>query len=779
VNRLLSREALYGRRITIQGIVQGVGFRPWVYTLAVEHDVAGRVRNDAGGVTIEAFGAAAALEAFVQSLSTPPAPARVDRITCDSIPPEAVHGFAIATSAPAGGRIVSIPPDLAMCAACAAEILDPTDRRYRYAFTNCTHCGPRFTIAEDIPYDRGATTMAGFAMCPACQHEYDDVRDRRFHAQPNACPACGPRLHVTGADGQSVPGDPLEVAAATLLDGQIVAVKGIGGFHLACDATSPAAVRRLRARKRRDEKPLAVMVRDLEAAAAIADLTPAERAELVAPERPIVLARRRVDSGLAPEIAPDNPLVGVLLPYTPLHHLLLAAVQRPLVMTSGNLSEEPIAADNDEALARLADVADRFLLHDRPIATRCDDSVVRVLAGAPTVLRRARGYVPRGIAVAGGFAHPVLACGAQLKNAFCIGLGDAAYLGPHVGDLDTVATADAYRRALARMERFLDVHPVVVAHDLHPDYLSTAFARERDDATLVAVQHHHAHVVSVIAERAIDEPVIGVAFDGTGYGTDGALWGGEFLVATRRSFERVATFRPLALAGGDVAIRQVWRQAAAFLDDAFDGEAPLSRLRLFAGLPTVHVRVVRQMIRKGLNAPLAHGVGRYFDAVGALVLGQAAARYEAQVAVACELAAAAGDAEPYPFAVEATTAPWTVDLRPAGRALVDDLLAGRAPGVVAARFHATVVRATMQVVAALVEVYGRLPVVLAGGCFQNARLVEALVAGLGASGRIYVPTAVPPGDGGIALGQAVVADAVVRSGDQAKEGPCASGFRVG
>lgn len=755
--------AVRGCRITIRGVVQGVGFRPWVYTLAVAYGVAGGVRNDAHGVTIEAFGPPGALDAFVHALGSPPEPARIDHLTCEAIPPKVVRGFAIAPSAAAGDRAVSIPPDLATCGACVAETQDPGNRRHRYAFTNCTHCGPRFTIARDIPYDRQATTMARFAMCSACQREYDDVNDRRFHAQPNACPACGPQLRIVRPDGELIAGDPIEIAAAALRDGKIVAVKGLGGFHLACDATSPTAVRRLRERKRRDEKPLAVMVRDLESAAAVADLDATEAALLTGPEHPIVLARHRVESGLAPDCAPENPLVGVVLPYTPLHHLLMAALQCPLVMTSGNLSEEPIVAGNDEAQARLANLADCFLLHDRPIATRCDDSVVRVIGGAPTVLRRARGYVPRGVGVAAGFEQPVLACGAQLKNTFCIGIGQAAYLGPHIGDLDSVATADAFRRAVRRMQRFLDVVPAVVAHDLHPDYLSTAYARERAGATLVGVQHHHAHVVSAIAEHDLGGPVIGVAFDGTGHGTDGTMWGGEFLVATPASFERVATFRPLALAGGDVAIRQVWRQAAAFLDDAFDGEAPLSRLPLFADLPPVHLRVVRQMIHKGVNAPLAHGVGRYFDAVGALVLRQAAARYEAQVAMACEFAAT-GEAPPYPYAVDVTTLPWTVDLRPMGRALVDDLLAGQPGGGVAARFHATVVAATMDVVARIGERYGRLPVVLAGGCFQNRRLAEPLLAGLGARGRVYMPRAVPPGDGGLALGQAVVADAVMRAG---------------
>ncbi len=548
--------SLEGRRITIRGIVQGVGFRPWVYRLATASGVTGRVCNDTEGVMIEAFGDAHALEGFLKSLegSRPPAAAIV-RVECTAIPPEPAEGFVIIASRTADGRRVSIPPDLATCPECAADIADPANRRYRYPFTNCTNCGPRFTIARDVPYDRAQTTMAGFVMCAACAREYETVSDRRFHAQPNACPACGPHLTALAADGAPLAGDPLDVVGAALCAGRIAAIKGLGGFHLACDARQTFTVQRLRQRKRRDEKPFAVMVASVAAAERLADLTEVERRVLTSVERPIVLLRRRPDAVLSPAVAPRNPMVGVMLPYTPLHHLLMAAVEGPLVMTSANRSEEPIAYRNDEAIERLRGIADLFVVHDREIETRCDDSVTRVIAGAPVVLRRSRGYVPRPISVARRFAEPILACGALLKNTFCFGVGDAAHLGPHVGDLENLETFESYEGSVARMARFLRVEPLVVAHDLHPDYLSTRYALRRSAALRVPVQHHHAHVASAMAEHGLDGQVIGVAYDGTGLGTDGTAWGGELLVASYERFERLPTFRPVGLPRAPAAAR--------------------------------------------------------------------------------------------------------------------------------------------------------------------------------------------------------------------------------
>ncbi|MGE5412891.1 MAG: carbamoyltransferase HypF [Syntrophomonadaceae bacterium] len=755
-----------GFRIEIRGVVQGVGFRPWVYRLAHEKGVSGRVSNDSRGVTIEAFGSNEALDDFLRGLrASPPPAARIRELECRAIPPEGgAREFVIVESREAEGLQVSIPPDLATCDDCRREIADPTDRRYRYAFTNCTNCGPRFTIALHVPYDRPTTTMARFPMCEDCRREYEDPRDRRFHAQPVACPACGPRLSAVGPSGEPLDWpDPIAGAARALRAGMIVAVKGLGGFHLAVDATSPEAVARLRRRKHREEKPLAVMVADLAAAERLADLTPLEREWLTSAERPIVLARRRADTNLAPEIAPGNPLVGLILPYTPLHHLLLADTDRPLVMTSGNLSDEPIATTNDEALAKLAEVADVFLLHDRDIASRCDDSVVREIAGGPTLLRRSRGWAPGAVEVAFEFEPPVLACGGHLKNTFCIGTGRSAYLGPHIGDLETLDTVTAFEASVERLEEFLEVRPTLIAHDLHPLYATTEYARSREGRK-IAVQHHHAHVVSAMAEHGLTGPVLGVAYDGTGYGTDGTSWGGEILLAGFTGFRRMATFRPVGLPGGDVAVRQVWRVALAALEDAFDGEPPLSRLDLFTKTDPREVALVQRLIRERVHVPLARGVGRWFDAFGALGLARRESRYEGQVALEWNLAADPAETRAYPWTVDRSRPQPEIDLRPALREAVADLLAGRGPAGIAARFHETLAEATAKMIEESLALVGDAPVVLTGGCFQNALLVERTLARLGTRVPVHLHRRVPPGDGGLALGQAVIASAVARTG---------------
>ncbi|HVO09571.1 MAG TPA: carbamoyltransferase HypF [Vicinamibacteria bacterium] len=750
-----------GRRIEVRGTVQGVGFRPWVYRIAREAGLGGRVRNDPGGVTIEAFGTSAALDSFLRRIERerPPA-AEVREVRSATIPAEATRTFEIVSSADEGARVVSIPADLATCPECLRETFDPGDRRFRYPFTNCTHCGPRYTIARDVPYDRPATTMAGFVMCADCRREYEEPADRRFHAQPIACPACGPRLRLLGADGTAVGADePIAAAAAALRSGQVVAVKGLGGYHLACDATSSATVRTLRSRKRRDEKPFAVMVRDLEAARRLADLGTEEERLLSSVERPIVLVSRRTAAALAPEVAPGNPLVGLMLAYTPLHQLLLEAVARPLVMTSGNLSEEPMAARDEEAVARLSGIADLFLAHDREIENRCDDSVTRVIAGVPTVLRRSRGYVPRAIALARPVRRPVLACGAHLKNAFCLAAGDSAWLGPHIGDLDNLEAVRSFEEQVERLQRFLGVRPELIAHDLHPDYASTDYARRRGEPAKVAVQHHHAHVASALAEHGLDGPVLGLAWDGTGLGTDGRAWGGELLLVDGPRFARLATLRPLPLAGGDQAIREVWRLALAALEDAFDRQAPLDRLALFDSVADRDIAVVRQMLEKAVRSPLAHGAGRWFDALGALGLRRSRAGYEGQVALEWNLVADAGEAGPYPFTLAPRDGVTEVDLRPMVRAAVDDLVAGAASGLVSARFHETMAEAAVAMVRHAGPGHGRLPVVLTGGCFQNARLVEGVLRRLAGERTVLRHRQVPPGDGGIALGQVLVADA--------------------
>lgn len=752
---------LEGCRIRLSGIVQGVGFRPWVHRIAVAEGVTGRVWNQATGATVEAFGPAHALERFVGLLSAAPPPAaRIESLVCEPIPPEDLTGFRIVASQPGPGRQVSIPPDIATCRECEAEIFAPDNRRYRYPFTNCTNCGPRFTITRDIPYDRGTTTMVAFAMCPDCRREYERVQDRRFHAEPNACPRCGPMLRALTPGGDQIAGDdPIRTMARALKAGSIVALKGIGGFHLACDATNAEAVRRLRERKRRDQKPFAVMVRDLDAARHVAWLRPVEEQLLLANARPIVLVRGRENREVVAEVAPGNPTIGLMLPYAPLHHLLLAEVGRPLVMTSGNLSEEPIAYHNEEALERLGGIADIVVVHDRDIITRCDDSVARVIAGGPVVLRRSRGYVPRPIALARPFSRPVLACGAQLKNTFCLAIGNEAYLGPHIGDLENLDTFRCFEESVARMESFTGIRPEIVAHDLHPDFLSTVYARSRAGLVPVAVQHHHAHVASAMAEHGLAGPVLGVAYDGTGLGTDGHAWGGEIVFADFAKFERLATFRPIALAGGDTAIRQVWRIALAVLDDAFGGGAPLDEIPLFGAVRRNELEVVRRMIASRCNTPLAHGVGRYFDAVGAIAMGLQRSSYEGQVAMMLEWVADGATKARYPYTIDCHPVPWQVDLRPAVRAVIGDLGARLGPGVIAARFHNTLVSATASVVRAAARQVGRVPIVLSGGCFQNARLAEGIARVLSADFEVYLHREVPPGDGGIALGQAAVANA--------------------
>ncbi len=765
-----------GRRISITGIVQGVGFRPWVYRLATSRGLSGWIRNHSGGVTIESFGPSEALDAFVADLQgDPPPAASIRSVSCANIPWIDLPAFTIESSDPSADRTVSIPADLPTCSRCLAEIRDPDNRRYRYAFTNCTDCGPRYTIAREVPYDRAATTMSGFRMCGLCQQEYDSPGDRRFHAQPNACPACGPRLSLLDQSGGPIAcDDPILETARRLTSGAIVAIKGLGGFHLACDATSSEAVARLRARKRRDEKPFAVMVADLIAAEALAIVGPSERALLLSAERPVVLVQRRPETELADTVAPRNPLVGLLLPYTPLHHLLLDQVRRPLVMTSGNLSEEPIAFRDEEAAARLGAIADWFLTHDRPIETPCDDSVARVIASRTVIFRRSRGLVPKGIAIEHPLAQPTLGCGALLKNTFCLARGRLATFGPHIGDLENLETFESYRRIELQLERFLGIQPEIVAHDLHPDYLSTRFALERIGVRTIAVQHHHAHVAAAMAEHGLDGPVIGIAYDGTGLGPDGAAWGGEVLLATFAGFTRLATWRPIALAGGDHAIRDVWRQALALLFDAFEGDPPLERLSLFDAIDPREIAVIRQMLSQGVNLTRAHGIGRYFDAIGALGLGIRRSRFEGQVALEWNLIARPDEQSSYDVTMERSNGLLTIDARPAVRAIVRDLIDGIPPAVVSARFHNSLVGATSEVVREIAALHGRLPVVLTGGCFQNERLAEGIARELGQSLDVYLHGSVPPGDGGLSLGQVMIANAAVQSGRLGDtEGPCA------
>lgn len=749
-----------GLRLVIRGIVQGIGFRPWLWRAATEAGVGGRVRNEPGGVVVELFGEPARVAAVAARLRAAPPPlAEIAAIEETAIAAEPLERFEIAASDVAGDRVVSIPPDLATCADCLRELHDPADRRYRYPFINCTYCGPRYTIVRDAPYDRARTTMAAFAMCDACRREYEDPADRRFHAQPVACPACGPRAWYR----PDTDAEPVAAAAAALARGEIVAVKGLGGWHLACDAADEAAVRRLRARKHREAKPLAVMVPALADAERLAVVDDAARALLEGVERPIVLLRRRAGAPLAESLAPGLDLVGLFLPYTPLHHLLLELAGRPLVLTSGNRSDEPMATDDADALARLDGIADAFLGHDRAIENRCDDSVARVLDGAPVVLRRARGFVPRPLHLARPVAAPVLACGAHLKNACCLADADRAWLGPHVGDLETLEACTDFERSVARLERFLAIRPEVIAHDLHPHYHSTRYARARPEAVKVGVQHHHAHVVACMAEHGVAGPALGLAWDGTGWGPDGTAWGAELLWCTAARYEWLGTLRPMGLAGGEQAIREPWRLALAVLDDAFAGDPPLDELPLLRAIEPARRAVVRRMLAAGINTPLARGMGRWFDAIAALGLREPLARYEGELAMRWEHVAGEVEAPPYEFGIE-RRGPMEVDLRPMVRAVVADLLAGTARAAIAARFHATMAAAARELVTrALVET-GPVPVVLTGGSFQNERLTRLVRDAVAPVAPVLRHARVPPGDGGLALGQAVVADAVARGG---------------
>ncbi|HET7433406.1 MAG TPA: carbamoyltransferase HypF [Thermoanaerobaculia bacterium] len=740
--------------IEVRGTVQGVGYRPWVFQLAQRTGVRGRVWNHSRGVSIEALGTESSIGRFVASLRGGPPAARVTSVVCTEIPFREENAFVIDHSVATPERRVSIPADLATCDDCLRELLDPTDRRHRYPFINCTNCGPRYSIVRDAPYDRANTSMAPFRMCARCRSEYDDPLDRRFHAQPNACRDCGPMLvAVTPAAQKITTSDPISFAARALRAGLIVALKGLGGFHLACDATSEAAVRRLRERKQRETKPFAIMVRDLAEAETLAVLSDEERALLTSIERPIVLAQSRDAT---------EPLVGLFLPYTPLHHLLMRDAGVPLGMTSGNASDEPMVTTNDDALAQLGNIADVFLLHDREIVTRVDDSIVRILGDAPVLLRRSRGYVPRAIESAQPFDEPILACGAHLKNTFAIASGNSVFLGPHIGDLENLSTLEAYESAIARLQDFLGVTPRVLVHDLHPDYFSTRYALARANVTTIAVQHHHAHIASVMAEHRLAGPVLGIAYDGTGYGTDGTSWGGEFLLVDGDRFERIATFRPIALAGGDQAIRQPWRIALALLDDVFDDEPPLDAFPLFRDLGSHEVDVVRRMLAHGLNTVAARGVGRYFDAVGALVLGMPVTRYEGEVAFRWNMVADERERGRYPIVVRDGITPWELDPRTIVRAVVDDMLAATNAATISARFHNTLAAATIEIAHAALAQYGEMPVALSGGCFANARLTNAIINGLQPTARVFTNRDVPPGDGGISLGQIFVAAARLR-----------------
>ena len=761
--------AVAALRVYVTGVVQGVGFRPFIHRLAMRHGLTGWVLNSAGGVHIRIEGPQHDLAAFVQGLRADAPPlARIEDVTVDDCQPSGLEAFTILESRDEPARRQPVSPDVALCAACERELFNLANRRYHYPFITCTDCGPRFTVIEAMPYDRERTSMRAFTQCAECRHEYETPGDRRYHSETNSCPACGPRLwlEVPGfAPGVGDGSEAIRMAAERLLRGEIVAVRGLGGFHLAVDATNERAIERLRERKRRDAKPLAVMVRTLAQARALGAVSPAEAQVLSSPEHPIVLLRRATDHGdpgLAPGVSPGLDTVGVMLAYTPLHHLLLDCVQRPLVMTSGNRSEEPIATANADARTRLAGIADAFLLHDREIVVRYDDSVVRLVGDTTVFLRRARGYAPFPVDLPFESPRPLVAVGPHLKNTFTLVHGRRGYVSQHIGDLENLETLEHFDATLESYKRLFRIEPEVAVRDLHPGYLSTRAAGDLGLERIIAVQHHHAHVAAVLAEHGVTDTAVGVAYDGTGYGADGNVWGAEILVADLAGYRRAAHLRYAPLPGGDLAARRPWRVAAGYLS-LEPSLAPSFRCAFEGVDPGKQMAVARQLEVR-LNAPLASSMGRLFDAAAAVLGVRRVANYEAQAAMELEALAGTRPAQPLPVPITGDgTAGWVVDPVPLLAVLGERLAAGDDVRDLAAEFHESVAAMTDELVARVAASAGTRTVALSGGCFLNARLFTSLRARLEARGmRVLVPRQLGPNDGAVSYGQAAVAAALLR-----------------
>lgn len=742
--------------ITAWGTVQGVGFRPFVYAAAISRRLSGWVRNGGDAVRIEVQGDEAGLEDFLKTLRTPPAAAHIDRIETVEVGVEEVSGFRILESAHGEGVRPTLPADQAICQDCIAEMDGPHERRYRYPFTNCTQCGPRYSIVEALPYDRPHTSMKEFVLCEACAREYADPSDRRFHAQPIACPSCGPRVSLLSATGSRLAEGPraIEEAARALRDGEILAFKGLGGFQLLVDATNEHAVRRLRERKRREEKPFAVMFASLDALREDCVLSPDEEQALASPAAPIVLVRRRAQGSghVAAAVAPGNPRLGVLLPYTPLHRLLIAGVERPIVCTSGNLSEEPMCIDELEARERLAGIADRFLVHDRPIVRPIDDSVARVNRDGLQVLRRARGFAPLPLRLSGMGSRSILATGAQLKSTVALSKGNEVVVSQHLGDLFSAEGVLLLERTVRDLTRFLEVKPELVACDLHPDYASTRLAEKLAiewSVPLARVQHHHAHIAACMAEHGLSGPVLGLAWDGSGLGSDGTIWGGEALVVDGGSFQRVAHLRPFSLPGGESAMRDPSRAALGLLYEVF-GRSAVE----YVEMEERRVRTLLAMLDGVVSCPRTSSMGRLFDAVAALTGIRQRAGFEGQAAMELEFAAeGVADRTAYPMSLREGE-PAIGDWEPLVRALLYDRARRLPPGVMSARFH----NALVDLAEAIATRVGVARVVISGGCFQNARLLETIQGRLRARRfEVYTPRLYPPNDGGLSLGQLCVA----------------------
>ncbi|HUV13187.1 MAG TPA: carbamoyltransferase HypF [Acidobacteriota bacterium] len=752
------------RRLRVNGVVQGVGFRPFVFRLAQSHSLAGFICNSSEGVLIEVEGTEPDLDSFeVCLLEEPPPLARILESNRESIDPVGEGTFLISDTRQDAVASTMISPDVAVCEQCVTELFDPTDRRYRYPFVNCTNCGPRFSIVKSIPYDRPNTSMSVFDLCSECAQEYESPDNRRFHAQPNACHICGPQVELLDHSGKRLKTDrPISAAAKEIASGRILAVKGIGGFHLAVGAYNEEAIRELRRRKGRDEKPFALMAASLRQVEEFCYVSEAEQKLLESSSRPIVLLEARANN-LARGIAPGNRYLGFMLPYTPLHHLLLEKPSGPLVMTSGNYSDEPIAIENEEAIKRLGGIADFFLCHNREILQRCDDSVVRVVRGRSRMIRRSRGHAPMPIHMEQGIDEPILACGGELKDTIALGRGNAVFMSQHVGDLDNPAALEFFEDCIKHICSILEIEPKILAHDLHPEYESTKWAVRQEGLQKFGVQHHHAHLAAVIGENGWNDRAIGVILDGTGYGLDGTIWGGEVLVGDAATFERHAWLQPVALPGGEAAIKQPWRMALSHLYAAYGDECLNLEIPFVAGLHKVRAGTIIEMIEKGINSPLTSSCGRLFDAVAALLGIRSEVSYEAQAAIELEMRVEPSEKSVYGGAVPSGDVCESLALDSLFRAVVRDLIDSERVEDIAGRFHRTLVEILMKAVLSAREKHGINTVGLSGGVFQNAVMLDYFLFRLEQEGFSALSHShVPANDGGLAFGQLVVAQALAR-----------------
>jgi len=743
--------------IRITGIVQGVGFRPFIYRLAQTHAIRGWVLNNVKGVFIDAEGEDGKLDQFIRDIpSLAPSFSKIESLEVHYPELLGYTAFEIRKSEEAEDKFVLISPDLATCNPCLEELFSPDDFRHRYPFINCTLCGPRVTIIRDIPYDREKTTMAPFRMCPVCKKEYEDPLNRRFHAQPNACPVCGPSLRLVDKAGNEVSGDPLQKTLELLEKGKIVAMKGLGGFHLACNAKDEVAVSLLRARKFREDKPFAVMCRDFKEVKEHCEVTEEEEKLLGSVERPIVILRKKKDSPIAFSVAPHQNTLGVMLPYSPLHHLLLHGSLKTLVMTSGNVSDEPIAYKNEEATVRLANIADGFLLHNREIHMRCDDSVTRVFEGKPYILRRSRGYVPFPMKLSFPL-EMVLACGGELKNTFCLTRDQYAFVSHHIGDLENLETLNSFRQGIEHFKKLFSIDPKAVVYDLHPDYLSTQYALSISELPKVGVQHHHAHIVSTMVENGISGDVIGVALDGTGFGTDGTVWGGEFLQVNFRDFTRMAHLKTVPMPGGTMAIKEPWRMAMVYLSEVFGEEVKGLKIDLIKRINFEKWDILHQTIVKRMNAPRTSSMGRLFDAISSILSVRDEVHYEGQAAIELEMIADPDQSDLYPFTIEKGSHPMVIDPDGIIRGVVSNLVEGTGRSKISGRVHQTIAQLIIDACEAIRTVSGLNRVALSGGVFQNMILLTSVTRGLRHSGfEVYTHQLVPTNDGCISLGQAVI-----------------------